>query len=220
MPPKRVDRTTGSTDASIEVPESTETIKERHARLTIEVRAQRRLAEIEEMERELREGSSPARGRASVGTSPASEIGAGVARRAMAPPVFRGASLRELRDFQQGCEVFFDAIDEVDARRRIALAASYLRDLALREWSRRTSTPSTWEAFIRFLRNTIADSANRMGTASLRIKKAEQKEGQTVRELANYIEELEEDIPEMGIEEQKAWVLLNGLRPIIRTGVL
>jgi len=121
----------------------------------------------------------------------------------MAPPVFRGASLRELRDFQQGCEVFFDAADVVDARGRIALAALYLRDLALREWSRRVTTPMTWKAFTRFLRNTIADPVNRMGTASLRLEKAEQREGQTVREFANYIEELEEDIPEMGIEEQR-----------------
>ena len=153
------------------------------------------------MERELREGPSPIRSRATVGTSPASRIGAGAAKRAMAPPIFRGASLRELRDFQQGCEVFFDAIDEMDVRRRVALAALYLRDLALREWSRRVTTPTTWEAFIRFLRNTIADPINRMGTASLRLKKAEQKESQTAREFANYIEELEEDIPEMGMEE-------------------
>jgi hypothetical protein len=147
-------------------------------------------------------------------------VGSGIARRAMAPPVFRGASLRELRDFQQSCEVFFDAIEEQSTRRRIALGASYLRDLALREWSRRTVTPDTWESFIRFLRNTIADPVNRMGTASLRLKKAEQRKGQTVREFANYVEELEEDIPEMGIEESRAWVLLNGLRPAIRTGVL
>jgi hypothetical protein len=70
--------------------------------------------EIEEMERELREGSTPTRGAGSAGTSPAPEfrVKSGVARRAMAPPVFRGASLRELRDFQQSCEVFFDAIEE------------------------------------------------------------------------------------------------------------
>jgi hypothetical protein len=52
------------------------------------------------MERELREGSSPVRGRVSIGTSPAPGIGAGAAKRVLAPLVFRGASLRELRDFQ------------------------------------------------------------------------------------------------------------------------
>ena len=61
MPPKRAERAAGSTDASTEVPESTETIEERHAHLITAEQAQPRLAEIEEMERELREGSSPTR---------------------------------------------------------------------------------------------------------------------------------------------------------------
>ena len=78
MPPKRAERAADSVpDASTEPPESTETIEERHARLTMAVRAQRQLAEIEEMERELREGSSPAGSRASAGTFPAPEMGAG-----------------------------------------------------------------------------------------------------------------------------------------------
>lgn len=59
-----------------------------------------------------------------------------------------------------------------------------------------------------------------MGNASLRLKKAEQKEGQSARQFASYIEELEEDIPEMSQEEQRAWILLNGLRAPIRSGVL
>jgi len=174
------------------------------------------------MEEELRTGVSPTRRASSAGSSPAPTAGVShAARKAQAPPIFKGTSLKELRDFQQGCEVFFDAIDEYDVRRRIATAASYLRDLPLQEWSRRTSTPITWEAFTRFLRNTIADPENRKATASLRLKKAEQQEGQSARQFASYIEELEEDIPDdMSKEEQRAWVLLNGLKPAIRMGVL
>jgi hypothetical protein len=213
MPPKR---------ATPVAPEPSESIDARYERLQLEVRLQRRLAEIEEMEQELRTGVSPATRTLNAGALPApSESASRAARRAMPPPVFRGTSLRELRDFQQGCEVFFDGIDEPDTRRRIMTAASYLRDLPLQEWSRRTSTPATWEAFTRFLRNTIADPANRMGTASLRLKRAEQREGQSARQFASYIEELEEDIPEeMSREEQRAWTLLNGLRASIRSGVL
>jgi len=111
MPSKRAERAAGSTDASTEVPESTETIEERHAHLITAEQAQPRLAEIEEMERELREGSSPARGRASAGMSPAPEIGAWVARRAMALPVFR-ASLFE------SCEISSrSSIEESGAER-------------------------------------------------------------------------------------------------------
>jgi predicted nucleic acid-binding protein len=137
----------------------------------------------------------------------------------LAPPTFKGTSLKELREFQQGCEVYFDAVDEPDERRRIATAALYLRELALQEWSRRITTPLSWEEFIRFLRNRIADPANRIGTASLRLKKAEQRESQSARQFASYIEELE-DISDMRYEERRAWVLLNRLKPEIRTNVL
>ena len=202
-------------EASASTDSSAETLDERYERLQVQIQSQRRLVEIEEMENELRTGVSPIR---SVPAAP-THITPG-ARRAQAPPLFKGTSLKELRDFQQGCEVFFDAIDELDPRRRIATAASYLRDLPLQEWSRRTTTPTTWEAFTLFLRNTIADPANRMGNASLRLKRAEQYVGQSARQFASYIEELEEDIPEISYEEQRAWTLLNGLRAPIRSGVL
>jgi len=99
MPPKRAERAASSPDVLTEAPDPSETIEERHARLTKAVQAQRQLAEIKELERELREGFSPARSRASAGTSPAPGMGAEAAERVMAPSVFRGAFLRELRDF-------------------------------------------------------------------------------------------------------------------------
>src|SRR5450755_4026378 len=175
MPPRRA--AVGS-EAS-EAGGALKSIDERYERLQSLVRRQRQQREIEEMELELQTGVSPAISRGGAGNSPAPYLGAGIAaRRALAPPMFKGTSLKELREFQQGCEVYFDAVDEPDERRRIATAASYLRELALQEWSRRITTPLSWEEFIRFLRNTIADPANRMGTASLRLKKVEQKEGQ------------------------------------------
>ena len=180
------------------------------------------MVEIEKIEKELRESAPASKRRRVVGESPipVGTVGSGVARRAIPPPVFRGLSLRELRDYQQGCEVYFDGIEEYNIRRRIAIAASYLRDLALREWHRRTTTLDTWKLFIQFLRNTIADPANRIGTALLRLKDAKQRDGQTVREFANYVEELEEDIPELDREASRGWTLLNGLNPEIRRVVL
>jgi hypothetical protein len=41
-----------------------------------------------------------------------------------------------------------------------------------------------------------------------------------MRDFANFLNELEEDIPEMSHEEQRAWLLLNGLRREVRSGVL
>lgn len=56
-------------------PEQTESIDERHARLTLAVRSQRMLVETEEMECELCEGSTPVSDARGAGTSPARESG-------------------------------------------------------------------------------------------------------------------------------------------------
>jgi hypothetical protein len=40
-------------------------------------------------------------------------------KRALAPPIYKGLSLRELRDFLLGCDVYFNAIKEHVVRRRI-----------------------------------------------------------------------------------------------------
>jgi hypothetical protein len=47
--------------------------------------------------------------------------------------IYEGTSLRELRDFLLGCEVYFEVIEEYESRRRIAIVASYLRKEALRQ---------------------------------------------------------------------------------------
>jgi hypothetical protein len=65
------------------------------------------------------------------------------AKRALAPPVYEETNLRELRDFLLGYEVYFDAVEEYKDRRRIVIAASYLRRNALRQWSRMMPKPTT-----------------------------------------------------------------------------
>jgi hypothetical protein len=66
----------------------------------------------------------------------------------------------------------------------------------------------------------IQDPANRMSVTTLKLKEAKQGGDQSVRDFANFLDELEEDIPEMSHEEQHAWLLLNGLRQEVRSGVL
>jgi hypothetical protein len=64
-------------------------------------------------------------------------------KRALAPPVYEETNLRELRDFLLGYKVYFDAVEEHEDRRRIVIAASYLRRDALRQWSRTMPKPTT-----------------------------------------------------------------------------
>jgi hypothetical protein len=104
--------------------------------------------------------------------------------------------------------------------RRIAVAASYCRDEALSQWTRLIEKPQSWTAYEKVLRDMIQDPANRMGSALLSLKRVQQRDGQTIRELASYIEELEEDVPELSIEQQRAWTLLNALQPDLRAAVL
>jgi hypothetical protein len=47
-------------------------------------------------------------------------------KRALAPSIYKGLSLRELRDFLLSCDVYFNAIKEHVIRRRIAVTASYI----------------------------------------------------------------------------------------------
>jgi hypothetical protein len=54
----------------------------------------------------------------------------------------------------------------------------------------------TWGDFTTYLKGLIADSVNALAYASLRLKETRQKRGQSVRDLVEYIEQLERDIPE------------------------
>lgn len=63
----------------------------------------------------------------------------------------------------------------------------------------------------------IQDPANRMSVATLKLKEARQGRDQSVRDFANFLDELKEDIPEISQEEQHAWLLLNELRAEVRS---
>jgi hypothetical protein len=53
-------------------------------------------------------------------------------KRALAPPIYKGTSLRELRDFILSYKVYFNTIKEQLTRRRITVAVLYIREEALR----------------------------------------------------------------------------------------
>jgi hypothetical protein len=206
------------------VPEGTDTLRLLEQRRT-EVLERRAREQLTELERELA-GGERASSTALVGeeqaelpSRSASESGSSHRVRALAPPVYTAISLGELRKHIQGAVVYFDAIGEHDVRRRIAVAASYCRDEALSQWTRLIEKPQSWAEYERILRDMIQDPANRMSSALLSLKKIQQRD-ESIRELANRIEELEEDIPELSVEQQRAWALLNALQHELRAAVL
>jgi hypothetical protein len=106
-------------------------IAQRLKRRRAELREKRQLESIQEIKDELA-GGSRASNKALTGEEPPTIIisykrSASVKLRSSlkciyALSVYKDTSLRELRDFLLGCEVYFEAIEEYKPRRRIAIA--------------------------------------------------------------------------------------------------
>ena len=203
MAPSRRQPTPNTAIRTVIEEEGVETTAERHARLRATLLERKQIQEIEEMERELA-GGSPANSSifgSNVSKRPASQELTTRHRRAFPPPSYKGTNLREMRDFLLGCEVYFGAVEEHEESRRVAIAASYLREEALRQWSRLgLEQPTTWAGFERALRDMVQDPANRMALASLKLKELRQAQ-LSVRELVTAIEELEDEIPNLSVKE-------------------
>lgn len=139
--------------------------------------------------------------------------------RAKEPTIYEGKSLREYREYAATCNTYFTVVggDELD---RIELAATHLRGNALSCWVVKEEKPETWDTYLTWAKSLVADPANRMADASLRLKNLVQGENQSVRDIATTVEELEEDLLALSPGEQRAWRMLNALRPEIRREVL
>jgi hypothetical protein len=195
MPPRR-DRTTPrpeglndppNLDALDEAAEAAEieNIEETYTRLKGQVAESRKLREIQDMRRELDElasgvesaGGKPAshkRGASSVSMSEASKR---LYIRPKTPPIYEGKNIRELQSYEVAWKVYLNAMATRENRmledcESIALAATFLRGPALDAWGRclEESRPQTWDGYLGWLRNLVADPANRLGVATWRLK--------------------------------------------------
>jgi len=113
--------------------------------------------------------------------------------RAKEPTTYEGKSLREYREYAATCQTYFAAVGGEEFE-RIELTATYLRGDALSTWVVKEEKPFLWDDYLAWAKSLVADPANRMADASLRLKNLVQKEGQSVREVATLVEELEEDL--------------------------
>ena len=215
-----------------ELSEDEREIHERHATLSKLVKRQRLKNEIELLEKELAgdeqasivpiEGvAMPFRKRAITTTAESSST---KHLKLATPPTFAGKSITELQKYDIGWKIQLEARSSAGEAyaESIRIAATYLRDAAAAAWARRTDdTPTeSWEKYIEFLRDIIADPANRMANALVRLKDKKQREGQTARELLQEIENLEHDIPPLTEDERKAWMFLDSLTPELRTEIM
>ena len=227
-PTQPIERSGSNTpeDDGAQSPE-TETLQQKHARLTAAVAEKRMREEIEEMEREIA-GEAPA---------PHLERGRGQKRiasdtaetsnphkfyfRSKSPPTFEGKTLKEVSIFKTRWEIEFAAQPPMEERRQVAIAATGLRGTPLEAWGRKTEDIEEWDKFINWCRDLVKDPANRTMLAYLQLKDAKQRKNQSVRDFVNYIEEQEKHIPDNEDDTlRKAWFLLVSLDEEIRQGVM
>ena len=226
MPPKRLP--TRPPTAERDEPETVEELREEdleaeEERLQQLVNERRRRSRITALRAKLAgetpepETESHKRG-LSVSSSTVSQMKR-VHIRAKEPTIYEGKSLREYREYAATCKTYFTAVGGEEPE-RIELAATYLRGNALSIWVVKDDKPDTWEGFLKWAKSLVADPANRMADASLRLKNLVQRDTQSVREVATMMKELEEDLLTLTPSEKRAWRMLNTLRPKIRREVL
>jgi hypothetical protein len=139
------------------------------------------------------------------------------------PPLYGASSEQEWRTFVIALNAYWAGWPKrVRTAHKIATSSSYFKDLAATDWADTKDTdrvPTTWDAYIEYLHNLVADPANRKVTAYAKLKEIKQADGQSVRDLRSAIELLEKDI-ETRSSEEKAYALFTALRPSLQKEVL
>ena len=130
-------------------------------------------------------------------------------------PTYEEKSLKKLYTYELVWKIYYEAHNPQLNHKQIAHMMTYLHSTVLEFWDHQKETSQIWDKFIKWLRYQVTDPANYLVYATLRLKDSKQLKEQTVHNFTNYIKELEDDMPEMTSEEQKAWGLLNGLLPDI-----
>jgi hypothetical protein len=139
------------------------------------------------------------------------------------PPLYRASSEQEWRTFVNALEAYWAGWPfRIHIAHKIATSSSYFEGLAATDWAdtkNKGREPTTWNAYIEYLHNLVADPANRKVTAYEKLKEIKQSDGQTVRALRSAIELLEQDI-EARSPEEEAYALFTALRPSLKREVL
>jgi hypothetical protein len=115
------------------------------------------------------------------------------------PPIYKGLTLKEYEHFTRVCEKNFrvdpGAYPTEDSR--VAYASQYLDGVPEAEWSRLEDLEGidhTWKEFRDFLLNILKDPTNLKKDMSQRLTDARQRDVQSVREFAQYVDSLQDHL--------------------------
>jgi len=136
------------------------------------------------------------------------------------PTKFKGNTLKEATIFLSELETVFElSKDEwTTERERVLFASTFLDKEPSEQWH---FTPGhldfTYDQFVAFVNNCVADPINRTFDIGLQYEKARQKDNQTIDVFARELATLESQLPEDDYTEaQRTRHLLNKLNPTLR----
>jgi hypothetical protein len=115
------------------------------------------------------------------------------------PPLYKGQSLKEYEHYIRICEKTFrvDPFSYATEDARIAYASQYLDGVPETEWDRVEEDEGrdhTWVEYKAFLLKILKDPTNRKKDASQRLTDARQRDTQTIRDFAHYLDLLQDQV--------------------------
>jgi hypothetical protein len=140
------------------------------------------------------------------------------------PLYYQGRNIKELEEFLVFWAIQWESEPDESETSRVKVAARYLRGTPMKLWGQRVQSNadpiSKWDDFKQWLRDSLKAPNQRILESTLALKDMRQRTGQTCKDLYIYMTELENNIPTMSEDQRRAWMLINALRPELRSRVV
>lgn len=137
-------------------------------------------------------------------------------------PSFQATSSKEYESFINKLENYFLQFDyffTLSDKNKVTSAAAHLSTELMNRWMRENKhlrTTRTWDDFKQFCRKETSDPKVTQRDAAAAYHRAQQRERQNISEFANYLDSLEDQLPERYTNDQRKMHLYAKLRPEVQ----
>lgn len=137
-------------------------------------------------------------------------------------PSFQATSSKEYESFINKLENYFLQFDyffTLSDKNKVTSAAAHLSTELMNRWMRENKhlrTTRTWNDFKQFCRKETSDPKVTQRDAAAAYHRAQQRERQNISEFANYLDSLEDQLPERYTNDQRKMHLYAKLRPEVQ----
>lgn len=135
---------------------------------------------------------------------------------------FQATNLKEYESFINKLENYFLQFDyffSLSDKNKVTSAAAHLSTELMNRWMRENKhlrIARTWDDFKQFCRRETSDPKVTQRDAAAAYHRAQQREHQNVSEFANYLDSLEDQLPERYTNDQRKMHLYAKLRPEVQ----